>query len=482
VWLSLIGIDDAPAIIKNSKVNRQRLTWRTFVHLLLIKETVVFEESSILLPKQYAAHTSALSALLYLITGQDFVEFDPVEEKKLREARKKAVTDFINKKLSDFSERMKQLQELQLGDEGSLQEKVESVLGEISETEEKITYSVNQNKQLLNRMYSLNEQLAECNSLYHRYQSLKTQYISDIKRLTFVVEGEFHKGSNQPKTTCPVCESNVTISNTKHKVPFVEASHAELHRIQMQLSDLIEAEQDLIKEQSELESNLNRLQEEKSEVELLINTELNPRIAALQSTLGEYRRAIEIRNEAELISQYETTMKSDLHETMNEAELATEFKIKGQFSRDMILEWENYLSKILKACKFDFSSAYFDQSSFDVVINGDTKSTFGKGYRAFLNTVLALSIMKYLSDKGKYAPGILIIDSPILSLKEREDGIATDTMKEALFQYLLNNMNDGQVIIIENDIPDLDYSSANVIRFTKDQSTGRYGFLEDYQR
>jgi hypothetical protein len=238
----------------------------------------------------------------------------------------------------------------------------------------------------------------------------------------------------------------------------------------------------LIKEQSELESNLNRLQEEKSEVELLINTELNPRIAALQSTLGEYRRAIEIRNEAELISQYETTMKSDLHETMNEAELATEFKIKGQFSRDMILEWENYLSKILKACKFDFSSAYFDQSSFDVVINGDTKSTFGKGYRAFLNTVLALSIMKYLSDKGKYASGILIIDSPILSLKEKEDGIATDTMKEALFQYLLNNMNDGQVIIIENDIPDLDYSSANVIRFTKDQSTGRYGFLEDYQR
>jgi predicted ATP-dependent endonuclease of OLD family len=87
VWLSLIGIDDVPSIIKNSKVNRQRLTWRTFVHLLLIKETVVFEESSILLPKQYAAHTSALSALLYLITGQDFVEFDPVEEKKLREAR-----------------------------------------------------------------------------------------------------------------------------------------------------------------------------------------------------------------------------------------------------------------------------------------------------------------------------------------------------------------------------------------------------------
>jgi len=85
--------------------------------------------------------------------------------------------------------------------------------------------------------------------------------------------------------------------------------------------------------------------------------------------------------------------------------------------------------------------------------------------------------MEYLTDKGKYAPELLIIDSPILSLKEKEDGVASDTMKAALFQYLLDNQSHGQVIIVENDIPDLDYSSANVIQFTKDESYGRYGFL-----
>jgi uncharacterized Zn finger protein (UPF0148 family) len=482
VWLSLIGIDDVPSIIKNANVERQRLTWRTFVHMFVIKETIVLEESSILLPNQYAAHSTALSALLYLMTNQDFAELDPIEEKKLRETRKKAVTDFINKKLSDFSERMKQLKELQIGDEGSLQEKVESVIAEIAETEEKMIDSVNQNKQLVNQIYSLNEQLTECNTLYQRYQALKTQYVSDIKRLTFGVEGEIHKGSHQPKTKCPICESNVDITKTKHNVPFAEAAHAELHRIQMQLNDLIEAEQELERERSELESNLNQLQEAKSELEQLINTELKPKIAALHSTLDEYRRAIEIRNEADLISHYETTLKSDLHETMNEDESSPEFKIKSQFSHDIIMEWEDVLHRILKACKFDYSSIYFDQSSFDVVINGDAKSTFGKGYRAFLNTVLAISMMEYLSDKGIYAPGILVIDSPILSLKEKGDAAASDTMKEALFQYMVNNKSIGQVIIIENDIPDLDYSTANVIRFTKDDSTGRYGLLKNYQR
>ena len=50
-------------------------------------------------------------------------------------------------------------------------------------------------------------------------------------------------------------------------------------------------------------------------------------------------------------------------------------------------------------------------------------------------------------------------------------------MKAALFQYLMDNQQHGQVVIIENDIPELDYEKANVIPFTKDIHKGRYGFL-----
>ena len=50
-------------------------------------------------------------------------------------------------------------------------------------------------------------------------------------------------------------------------------------------------------------------------------------------------------------------------------------------------------------------------------------------------------------------------------------------MKSSLFRYLLNNQQYGQIIIIENDIPDVNYESANVIRFTMNENEGRYGFL-----
>jgi len=53
-------------------------------------------------------------------------------------------------------------------------------------------------------------------------------------------------------------------------------------------------------------------------------------------------------------------------------------------------------------------------------------------------------------------------------------------MKNGIYNYLLDNQNYGQVILVENDIPSIDFieKDANIIHFTKDKTKGRYGFLE----
>jgi len=56
-------------------------------------------------------------------------------------------------------------------------------------------------------------------------------------------------------------------------------------------------------------------------------------------------------------------------------------------------------------------------------------------------------------------------------------------MKSGLFRYMMEHQENGQVIVAENDIPPLNYEGkANVIRFTKDDNEGRYGFLMDIRR
>lgn len=477
LWLQLIGITKDHHIIKNSRFERQRLTWRTFSHMLLIKETNVFQEPSIIMPKQNTASTAALSALYFLITGKDFAEAETKEDKKIKEARKHAVAAYINNRLADFSVRKAELVIKPHQDAINLQERVEAVLDDIVKIESAIAESIKHNKQLLKEIFETNAQLSECNTLHNRYQSLRSQYAADIHRLTFIVDGELSREGLVTTSKCPFCEGDIPIQD---EGGYIEASHAELHRIQLQLSDLFEAERDLANERTETEKNLAALSTKKSAVEALLNDELKPKVAVLKKTLAEYRQAIEIQNEETVIHEYETTMKTELYEMLKVEDSEAEFKIKSYFDRDIIGSLDAYLNKILKQCRYEgFSSAYFSPNSFDVFVNGKSKDAFGKGYRAFLNTVLAVALMDYLSKQSKYTPGLLIVDSPILSLKERGDEKASDTMKAGLFQYLLDNQNAGQIIIIENNIPKLDYSKANVISFTKDIAQGRYGFLYD---
>lgn len=88
--------------------------------------------------------------------------------------------------------------------------------------------------------------------------------------------------------------------------------------------------------------------------------------------------------------------------------------------------------------------------------------------------------MKFLEEKALYSPKLLVMDSPILSLKEKVDVPATESMKSALFNYLINHCGNCQLIITENEIPaGVDYSKASMTEFTLHNNRGRYGFLLD---
>ncbi len=119
--------------------------------------------------------------------------------------------------------------------------------------------------------------------------------------------------------------------------------------------------------------------------------------------------------------------------------------------------------------------------AFDVVVNDSKKSSFGQGYRAYLNVIVSMAMQIYLKEYGKYHPGIFAVDSPILTLKEHVDKQATTGMRVALFEYMIKQPCADQIIIVENELPELDYDGVNKIEFTKSDD-GRYGFWPDYRK
>ena len=138
----------------------------------------------------------------------------------------------------------------------------------------------------------------------------------------------------------------------------------------------------------------------------------------------------------------------------------------AQLLSSLLDNWDTY-------CRFKITK------SKEIVLNGKKKSANGKGYNAYLNSAVAIVLSRYMQKHAHYAPGLILLDSPILSLKEIDTQKPSQSMRSGLFENIASTSEGIQTIVIENEIPEIDYSNVNLIHFTKNANTGRYGFLID---
>lgn len=482
VWLKLLGIEGEPMIPKNSDFERKHLTWRTLLQMLLIHETDIARSTSIVVPEQHIEKTLFFSALLYLITGRDFAENDAQTKKEIRVARRKAVEDYVNKQLSSVADRRKNIAaELSTVQGVDVEAEVARIVEDIKKTDAAITEAVNNSKELLVQILATEEKAAECTMLRSRYKALRSQYTADVHRLTFIVEGEAGYQTVPHSTKCPFCDGKMPIQN---RTSYVESARAELSRIMGQMKGLSETEADVQAELTEIESELKELQAKRANIEALINEKLRPQADELQAALEKYQVYIRLKHEVSVIESFQESWMTDLRQLPPENPSELKYHPKEYFDEEFLTAMDGYAYQILEECHYEnLSSARFNLADFDIEVNGGKKSTnHGKGYRAFLNTVVALMFRKYLCNNARYNPGLLIIDTPLLGLDQGVDDAAPESMRTALFKYFMNNQTEGQMIVVENldHIPELDYenSGANVITFTKGRFEGRYGFLD----
>lgn len=479
VWLRLIGISKQIQIIMSETFKKQTLSWRTFLHTFFLDEHRIITEDSILLPKSPTGNTALISCLLFLITGNDYGEMTQQEDQKTKEIRKKAVIHYINKELSWLADRNNELIEQSSNMEDiDYESEIENIIEEIAGIEQKISLAIQNNQAILQQLSNNNQQLTECNVLLNRYEELKTQYVSDMKRLNFIIDGAANKQTTYVQK-CPFCDA--AINNTNEQTyNYIEASKAEYKKVNLQLKDLIQVTKDLENEKSQLEIRTTTLKEEQNRIEQVVNSQLRPKVQPLKDKLAQYKQYVEIQKEIRMIKEFCSSKTTDLIEVESEDGSALKFKVKEHLDRTMLDVIDQLLYILLDKCNYNnLLTARFDKNEMDIVVNGKAKRNFGKGYCAFFNVIVATAFAQYIKEKGKFPLSLLILDSPILSLKESKTAISK-SMKSGLFAYFSKNPSDLQIIIVENEIPeDIDYGDSNIIRFTKDANAGRYGLLYD---
>ena len=477
VWLSLIGIDEKHFIICNENFKKRVLSWRTFSHMFMLTETKIISESSIILSDKYTNNTAELSSLIFLLSGRDFAEAEKIESKEIKEAKKDAVKEYINRELFRLSERSQELlAKLKESPHVDIMPEIEKIMETISSTERLINKAITENQEILAQLYDKNQDLAECNLLINRYNELATQYSADLKRLNFIVDGEANlKGDFS--TQRPFCDSKVIVKKNKN---YIDAAKSDYKKIKLQAKDLESASKELYAEKLTLEQEIRTLTAKKQSIEELVENELKPEVAILKEKLSVYKEAVECQKEVDVLKKISDQKTADMIENGIDDESQIKFSVKEHIGYNFISDLNTDIRLFLESCKYDnLFSVVFDKTTMDVIINGKKKSANGKGYNAYLNSVIAIVLSRYLERHAKYSPDFLLLDSPILSLKEKKTKKPSETMRSMLFENIIDNQNEVQTIVVENEIPDINYKNTNIIHFTKEKGNGRYGFLWD---
>jgi len=508
VWLQMMGINESHKILQSQAGKVQQLTLRSFLHMFFIKQDYVARTQSVLYnPELYPNMTATPSkaAALFLMSGKDASEYEANEDKKIRKAKKTAVIEYIRDTVARYAKRESELLEARDNFAKSspfplaqgvsdLNAEVDAINDEIETIQEHINSNIEQSHKLMHEIYTGNSRLAECETIVDRFAVLRSQYQSDIERLTFVIDGNLAHTALPKRERCPFCDGEI---KTKDNVSYIDASRAELQHIRVHLTELEKAERDIAKEKNTIETKVKGLEEQKRKIDAEVSVDLTPRLTALKEKLRLFRYMIEINKELDVIQQEERGFSSELFEKETEEE-PTEVKhdINQFFDLETVQAFQEKLIAILQACHYQgASSARLNMETFDLEVGGRPKSiSNGGGYCGFLNTVVALAMIEFLEEQGAYSPGLLIVDSPMTQLSESEYKAKQETLISGLLDYLLGIYKDEtdstrtsaeQIIIIEHKdrMPMLvdtlaDTPHVKVIEFTQDKKHGRYGFLD----
>ena len=485
--LYLMGLTETPQIISTKARDTNSLSLRTIFQFFYLDEDNIFKKETVFYPSHgFKKPVAIIMSLLYLFEEKDYAEDAPSESKKEREQRKQqkaGVSAYLNGKVKEYTEQRAELQKMkqEIGDE-DIEGRLQSILDEITEIENTIASTNEKCRLLLEQIFSITPLLDEMRLRRDRFRILHTQYDSDIKRLRFIADGEAKRGKVQRPTKCPFCDHDMDLP-PQQQVQYTEAINIELERVKVQVQDLEAAERDTDTEIQKLERKSAELNGQYQQLKELIEKQLKPKAAKLTATKESYQNWLLLQHKLYAFDFITQEFNDELtSRSLEGEEKVAEIDAVKKISSELWKTLNDAFQNMVRECGYPNNPvARIDSDSLDAVVNGKAKENEGKGYRAFLNTIMLFNLMQQLDSIGKYALHMLFLDSPILSLKEKEKvdetELATPGMRESLFRYIINHCGGNQIIIVENELPsNVDYSTANLIEFTKDE-TGRYGFL-----
>lgn len=472
--LQLINMPTDLFLPRNERCEPGHVSFNVLKPLWLLNEDNMPKEDSVLLPKSNPG--LFLSSLLYLINGKRIDTYDWSDVEKRR-----AVRDYISGQIERIENKKRQIEISNVKSKTELQSELENLSSQLEEVSGVVVKKVNQSKKYFIQMSSINDKLTTSNVTLSRYNSLKQQYASDIKRLSFIADGEVAFRNVGEPLLCPVCGQAVV--NDGKDDGHIEAAKVELSRTISLLADLEQAIKNVADNAKLLKVKYAELENDNKNIQTELSKTLYPRLNEIKKAEKLYRDQVKLISQSQIFDDLLDDWTSRINELNAEGipESNIKFKPKKELGDEFYDQMGQILNNFLEVGNYPkHRVASFGNTSFDIMINGKKKAvSHGKGFRSYLNSITFMALSEYVSRNALFKPEFLIIDTPLEGLSEKDSDHPSDSMKYGIFEPFKKRGNRYQTIVVEN--PDhlpkdfnLKEEEINVINYEDDE-----GFLKD---
>ncbi len=305
--LSLCQLSDKKMLSSKEKGITQRLTFPQINKLTTVPEDRIITEGSPFYPSaQVISRTPEQSLLRLLLTGDDFSDITQREDKEKKETSILGKLEYIDSQLTSLVSRREELLK-ELEQAASLPRDtitIENLQTQLQQNLEASKILLQRKARIIIVRQRYTDGLASAETLVNRFSILHQQYVSDKKRLEFVLEAE-NLSSQLGNVLCPICASPLDGDHIGHIAElqnFKTAADQEMRKIDLKLTDLANSQAQLHERSVRLRTRLDKLQTDLIQLENDLHEDLTPAIAALQSSLSSYVETKNRKSQIKLIN------------------------------------------------------------------------------------------------------------------------------------------------------------------------------------
>jgi septal ring factor EnvC (AmiA/AmiB activator) len=481
---------DGKRVRRNKQGETNSLSFRNLARLLIVDETEIIAQRSPLSDGNPTVDTPNFATFKLLLTGVDdsaLVSNKPTSpEDQSREAQLNLLDQLIDEhraRLADLTKDPADLEDQLQRLEGTLFHHA----SQLASTEAEYRDLANRRRDTRKKLEEGRDRRSEIAGLLERFRLLDSHYVSDVARLRGIVEGGtlVEVLGHSP---CPLCgaapEHHRRESDCDGNIEaVVAAARSEIAKIELLRTELADTIKSLGHEAAGFDKRLPKVDEDLRKlsrgIEELIApklTQLRANYAGLADKRGEVREALAI---------YKSITDAEVRRLKIEtgAEDQKEGAVaEGDLSAAVAEAFALQVEAVLKDWHFpEAERVFFDAKSRDLVIAGKPRTARGKGLRAITHAAFTVGLLQFCKSKDTPHPSFVILDTPLRAYREPEgleDDLTGTDLNIKFYDYLAALAPDRQVIIVENsDPPASIMARPQVVMFSKNPHSGRYGFF-----